>query len=648
MEEKKNSNIQESIRKKNSKQIRHPLEESDLISSFFFFWINKALKKHRHLKSENRVWTQDTHYALPQADRIQFNFNKISLSYFNQKRKKNSLLLALIKAYFWQILGCLFLSSSYSLINFSTAYSTSQIVSEIESSKKDFRTWKGIERLVYYIVMLIIALFGSIVIFNYAKFYTYRLSYCCRSSVMTMIFEKSLKRNNSNPSKHDEGKIINYIQVDCMRFNTSLWSLINLVQLSASLVLGTIYVWYLLGNAIIVMLGSFAISTILLLILYVFRVIFVKRLLEAKDDRMGLLKNIIKNIKYVKMRAWENFYHYKLFMSRENEIKQLRNVAFYSAFGSFFVWLSKSLALNSILIYKSYINLSIFGFQKISAFMRIFDVMRDILLTLPNTVTDIIDLIVSINRIQNFLQSDEIEFDWIENIDQQNFESVKRQKITLYLQNGNFEWNKMEYSKKPIRKREAKESKENEKTSVGRETMLTVVSQTMKNESAQLKQSLIQDDINQTTIDKEGHISFRLQNINLKINKGELIFVMGKVGSGKSSLLYALLGEMKLSRTPNSTDRCDIKSKEVRLSREGQSVFLSETPWLMPNTIKENILLGKPWDPQRAINAIKMSQFDYDLKLMPKGLDTEIGEDGQTLSGGQRTRLALARCIYQE
>jgi ABC-type multidrug transport system fused ATPase/permease subunit len=62
--------------------------------------------------------------------------------------------------------------------------------------------------------------------------------------------------------------------------------------------------------------------------------------------------------------------------------------------------------------------------------------------------------------------------------------------------------------------------------------------------------------------------------------------------------------------------------------------FLSEKPWLMPASIRENILVGRPYDEEKLKTCIKMAQFEYDLKLMSDGIDTVIGENGISLSGG--------------
>lgn len=149
--------------------------------------------------------------------------------------------------------------------------------------------------------------------------------------------------------------------------------------------------------------------------------------------------------------------------------------------------------------------------------------------------------------------------------------------------------------------------------------------------------------------DINNKISFRLRDVNIKIPRGQMVFIIGRVGSGKSSLLYSLLGEMKVT-PPDviATMTGNFDSVTPKLTRHGSVAFLSQRPWLMPKTIQENILIGKDLDSERLIRCVDMAQFEQDMALMPEGFETMIGEDGQTLSGGQRTRLALSRCIYQE
>ena len=122
--------------------------------------------------------------------------------------------------------------------------------------------------------------------------------------------------------------------------------------------------------------------------------------------------------------------------------------------------------------------------------------------------------------------------------------------------------------------------------------------------------------------------------MSLTVCKGSLVFIIGKIGSGKSSLLYALAGE--LPSLPNNPKVC----------RTGTVGFLSQHPWLLASSIKANILLDLPLDETRLKEAVKLSQLEDDLLELPSGLETFVGEDGSNVSGGQRTRIAIARCIY--
>lgn len=139
---------------------------------------------------------------------------------------------------------------------------------------------------------------------------------------------------------------------------------------------------------------------------------------------------------------------------------------------------------------------------------------------------------------------------------------------------------------------------------------------------------------------------FFLTDINLSIKKGERIAVIGKSCSGKSSLLYSILGEMipidKPSEDMNTT------GVKTEVTTNGKVVFMSQQRWIIGDTIRENITLGKEYDEELMQKALEASQFVVDLLGMEHGLDTVLGDSGDTVSGGQRARIALARCFYQE
>ncbi|KAF5283717.1 hypothetical protein FQR65_LT13752 [Abscondita terminalis] len=123
-------------------------------------------------------------------------------------------------------------------------------------------------------------------------------------------------------------------------------------------------------------------------------------------------------------------------------------------------------------------------------------------------------------------------------------------------------------------------------------------------------------------------------NITLKIKNSSLTAIIGPVGSGKTSLLYCILNELPLTKGT--------------ISAQGKISYASQEPWLFPESIKQNILFGSKFDSQRYDEVVKVCALESDFQLLPYGDNTIIGERGSSLSGGQRSRVNLARAIYRD
>ncbi|KAF2788122.1 multidrug resistance-associated protein 1 [Melanomma pulvis-pyrius CBS 109.77] len=123
-----------------------------------------------------------------------------------------------------------------------------------------------------------------------------------------------------------------------------------------------------------------------------------------------------------------------------------------------------------------------------------------------------------------------------------------------------------------------------------------------------------------------------LHDINFSAHKGELACIVGRVGAGKSSLLQAVLGDL-----------WKIKGEVIL---RGKTAYVSQSAWVMNASVRENIVFGHRWDPQFYDKTVKACALRDDFASLPDGDQTEVGERGISLSGGQKARLTLARAVY--
>ncbi|XP_009759196.1 ABC transporter C family member 8 isoform X2 [Nicotiana sylvestris] len=125
-----------------------------------------------------------------------------------------------------------------------------------------------------------------------------------------------------------------------------------------------------------------------------------------------------------------------------------------------------------------------------------------------------------------------------------------------------------------------------------------------------------------------------LENLNFQAKRGHKIAVCGPVGAGKSSLLYAILGEI-----PKTAGTVHVF---------GSIAYVSQTAWIQSGTLRDNILFGRSMDENKYQEAVKVSALDKDIDSFAYGDLTEIGQRGLNMSGGQKQRIQLARAVYSD
>ncbi|MDR1363395.1 MAG: ATP-binding cassette domain-containing protein [Spirochaetaceae bacterium] len=149
------------------------------------------------------------------------------------------------------------------------------------------------------------------------------------------------------------------------------------------------------------------------------------------------------------------------------------------------------------------------------------------------------------------------------------------------------------------------------------------------------------------------NVSFRyftgtdvLKNISLTIYKGDRVAVTGPSGGGKSTFVDLVIGIHKPSSGAIFIDGVELNSGNVREWRK-KIGYIPQNIYLFDNTVAENVVFGSPYDEERLIHVLQMSNI-WDFLTQKDGLQTQVGEGGIQLSGGQKQRIGIARALYND
>ncbi|GHP06235.1 hypothetical protein PPROV_000498200 [Pycnococcus provasolii] len=308
-----------------------------------------------------------------------------------------------------------------------------------------------------------------------------------------------------------------------------------------------------------------------------------KKKMAAKDQRISLTSEALSAISIIKASGWEPFFIERISKARGVELGLLLRYGLVgAAFGVLFMALPNLLTFVSIAVYSA---LHGDGLPATVAFVsaQYINRLRLPLIQLPAALSQMLEMSVALGRISNFLAMEELD--------------------------GN--------------DHEASVSKE--ETPMG--MPLAKASSLLLMEDASFAF------MRQRSTSENQHV-FELQRLCLQVSTGELVGVVGSVGCGKSSLLLAMLGEMR--RIAGTS----VLAPGVKLAYTSQKAFVENA------TLRENVLFGRSYDPLSYQVCIEACALSPDLALLPQGDLTEIGEMGVGLSGGQKQRVALARALY--
>ncbi|CAI2363872.1 unnamed protein product [Moneuplotes crassus] len=476
-------------------------------------------------------------------------------------------------------------------------------------------------------------------------------------SLTCLIYEKILKITPSSNKEFKQGEIINFVQVDMGEVINLSSTFPPVAMLPIQLVFGLVFIFYYFG-------WNFLPSLCIAIFIFMlnFQVAFwiaklQSQTLEKTDQRMNVTTEAVNNIKVIKLNSWEKYFYEKVKSLRILEQSKVKLIFITRGLQYIPLWAISPIfmVLTFTIFYATGNTMTLaYAFAARHIFYSLEQPMRRI----PAFIGSYMEFLVSMKRIQKFLQCPEIN----PNIIKIQDEGLEQSGIDILMNNCNFTWG---VSKENLQVEDKNIKDENkdliEMIEVKNKQKYKPLEEGKYDEESKKeysKQDIYQPYISGLTLGN----SIELKNINLQISKGEFVCIIGQVGSGKSSLLSAILGDMlylsdetiqayqhRVLDDGLRRELHEAQQREASVIRLGGSVsYVQQVPWIQNKTIRDNILFGKRMDEQRYNQVIEMCELGPDLGLFPGGDLTEIGEKGINLSGGQKARVSLARAIYAD
>ncbi|KAJ3075759.1 hypothetical protein HDU98_006997 [Podochytrium sp. JEL0797] len=424
-----------------------------------------------------------------------------------------------------------------------------------------------------------------------------------RTTMTAVIYRKSLKLSSSARQEFTSGNVINLVSTDTNRIEMFVTFANYIWTIPISLLINVLFLCISLGWPAIVGVSLLVLSGPLQG--YLFSLIMKIRAVMAPitGKRVNLTTEVLTGVRVIKFFAWETAFMEKVESIRKSEIALVLRRSILMAFVMTQGFSLPILA--SCLTFVIYGSLHALNPANIFSSMSWFNQLRMPLFMLPMVLNSTAEFNVAMKRIEALLLASEV--------DSSVTEVDSTSQVAISIENGEFEWSGEIYAhgfEKPSPVVPGGKGKRGGKPSP---------------QPSENKVSKSVADVLQVSA---------LKNITLQIPRGSLTAVVGAVGSGKSSLLQALIGEMKTTRG--------------KVTFSGSLGYAAQTAWIQNADMRENILFGKPFDKTRYHNALLDAALLPDLKVLPDGDRTSIGERGINLSGGQKQRVNLARLIYND
>jgi ATP-binding cassette subfamily C (CFTR/MRP) protein 1 len=458
-----------------------------------------------------------------------------------------------------------------------------------------------------------------------------------RTALITAMMEKILKLSAAARATLSTGKIINLITTDiskiemCLQWFHTSWVSFIQIAIAIGLLIHTIGVSALVGIGVILLLLPVQ-GFVLIKMFTQFASIVV-----FSDKRLKMTNEMLQGVRVLKLYNWESAFAKKVSEIRQNEMAIVKQASYLRSYNTFFMQLGPIfMSVLSFIVLGATRGADAASADKVFTALTFFNLIQYPIMLFPMMVGFTADALVAMGRLDAFFNAEELN--------PQALSLAQTSENAIEIRNAEFSW---EISLEDAKKAEEKAAKEGKqawgkakkpktekkaKTSEKNKTMDESGEEEKKSNGEATAESQAESKTAEEKSPEKKKVDSVLKEISLNIKKGSLTAIVGSVGSGKSSLLSGLLGEMKKLQG------------EVGIS--GSLAYCPQQAWIQNATVKQNILFGLPYDEEKYRNAVKMCSLEHDIEILPSGDNTEIGERGINLSGGQKQRVSLARALY--
>ncbi|XP_032344075.1 multidrug resistance-associated protein 9 [Camelus ferus] len=471
-----------------------------------------------------------------------------------------------------------------------------QILQQTESISR--KVWVGVGLC----MALFTTEFTKVLFWALAWAINYRTAIRLKVAVSTLVFENLVSFKTL--THVSVGEVLNVLSSD----SYSLFEAALFCPLPATIpilmAVCAVYAFFILGPTALIGIAVYVIFIPIQMFMAKLNSAFRRSAILVTDKRVQTMNEFLTCIKLIKMYAWEKSFTNTIRGIRKRERKLLEKAGFVQSGNSALAPIASTIAI--VLTFTCHILLR----RKLTApvafsVIAMFNVMKFSIAILPFSVKAAAEANVSLMRMKKIL---------IAESPPSYLTQPEDPDTVLLLANATLTWEQ----------------------EVSRKSDLNKVQNQKKNflQKQRPEAYSLSPSAQGVTDPEEQHGSPRsvLHNISFVVRKGKVLGICGNVGSGKSSLIAALLGQMQL--------------QQGIVAVRGTLAYVSQQAWIFHGNVRENILFGEKYDHQRYQHTVRVCALQEDLRSLPYGDLTEIGERGLNLSGGQRQRISLARAVY--